>query len=181
MRIGALVLGLIGAVMRLRGRRRCRDSGRCGRPEFWRVPGLHSVLRNPVWPSGGGCWQFLASIVAAGGAFMALNRPKASAAVFILTAGAGVYLITVALRRCGRIPGQRRAVRHLRQLRQQELWLRAEHRHHRFRPAATASDRVAVTPKPHPANQDAKTVPGSTPQRRRTILAKPRMVISVRE
>ena len=43
-----------------------------------------------------GMLAVLASIVAAGGAFMALNRPRASAAVFILTAAAGVYLITVA-------------------------------------------------------------------------------------
>ena len=95
MRIGALVLGLIGAVCGFVGGGAVAIVGGAAVLNFGESGITFGSEESSVavWR---GMLAVLASIVAAGGAFMALNRPKASAAVFILTAGAGVYLITVA-------------------------------------------------------------------------------------
>ena len=92
MQIGALVLGLIGALIGFVGGATVAVLGGVAVLNLGEFIATFGSDENSVavWR---GMLAVLASVVAAGGALMALNRPKASAAILILTAAAGVYLI----------------------------------------------------------------------------------------
>ena len=92
MQIGALVLGLIGAVIGFVGGATVAVLGGVSVLNLGEFLAQFGSEENSVavWR---GMLAVLASIVAAGGAFMALTRPKVSAAILILSAAAGVYLI----------------------------------------------------------------------------------------
>ena len=92
MRIGALVLGLIGAVIGfVTGATVAVGGGVAvlGFGDFGVTFGSEKTSLA-VWR---GMLAVLASIIAAGGALIALNRPRISAAVAFLMAAAGVFLI----------------------------------------------------------------------------------------
>ena len=92
MRIGALVLGLIGALIGFVGGATVAVLGGVAVLNLGEFIAQFGSEENSVavWR---GMLAVLASIVAAGGALMALGRPKSSAFVLILSAAAGVYLI----------------------------------------------------------------------------------------
>lgn len=92
MRIGALVLGLLGAVIGFVGGATVAVLGGVSVLNLGEFVAQFGSEENSVavWR---GMLAVLASIVAAGGALMALSHPRYSAIVLILSAAAGVYLI----------------------------------------------------------------------------------------
>ena len=92
MRIGALVLGLIGAVIGFVGGATVAVLGGVSVLNLGEFVAQFGSEENSVavWR---GMLAVLASIVAAGGALISLNRPRWSGVVLILSAAAGVYLI----------------------------------------------------------------------------------------
>ncbi len=92
MQIGALVLGLLGAVIGFVGGATVAVLGGVSVLNLGEFVAQFGSEENSVavWR---GMLAVLASIVAAGGALMALNHPRYSALILILSAAAGVYLI----------------------------------------------------------------------------------------
>ena len=114
MQIGALVLGLIGAVIGFVGGATVAVLGGVEVLNLGEFIAAFGSDENSVavWR---GMLAVMASVVAAGGALTALNRPRASAAILILSAAAGVYLIGGYYAPRGCFPRRRHAFRHLRQ------------------------------------------------------------------
>ena len=135
MRIGALVLGLIGAVCGFVGGAAVAVVGGAAVLNFGEFGITFGSEESSVavWR---GMLAVFASIVAAGGAFHGAEPPKGFGSRVYFDRRRRCVSHHRGIRRGGRIPGQRRAVCHLRQQAQE---LRPAHRHRRSRPAATAS------------------------------------------
>ena len=92
MRIGALVLGLLGALIGFVGGATVAVLGGVAVLNLGEFLAQFGSEENSVavWR---GMLAVLASVVAAGGALVALGRPRISAIILIFSAAAGVYLI----------------------------------------------------------------------------------------